>query len=142
MKNTSSLASAVAAALLLAATPVLASAAQTGPIRIDSFQITDQSLSEHAVVPVGATIAFTNTNDSPATDVVLGLQSDGAVVDQVEETGTFAKGVTIKHYFGTDVTDNAEQVAVLKATFADGSVWTNPDLAVEPAVSVDAGAPN
>lgn len=138
MKNTTSLATAVAAALLLAAAPVLASADQAGPIRIDSFQITDQSLSEHNVVPVGATISFTNTSDSPATDVVLGLQSDGAVVDQVEETGTFAKGVTIKHYFGTQVTGNAEQVAVLKATFADGTVWTNPDLAVEPALMSNA----
>ena len=73
---------------------------------------------------------------------MLGLESDGAVLDQVEETGTFAKGVTIKHYFGTNETDNATQVAVLKATFADGTVWTNPDLPVKPAVSIDAGAPN
>ncbi|HEV8020085.1 MAG TPA: hypothetical protein VGP41_02405 [Candidatus Lustribacter sp.] len=141
MKNTTSLA-AVAAALLLATAPALASAAETGPIHIDSFQITNQSLSEHNVVPVGATIAFTNTNDSPATDVVLALQSDGAVVDQVEETGSFAKGIAIKHYFGTDVTDQATKVAVVKATFADGSVWVNPDLAVEPVVPADLSASN
>jgi len=141
MKNTISLAAAAASALLLLGAPGTASADASGPIRIDSFQITDQNLSEHNVVPVGTTIAFTNTSDSPATDVVLGLQSDGAVLTQFEDTGSFAKGVTIKKYFAAYAPDNAERVVVLKATFADGTVWNNPDVALV-APAVDAGAPN
>jgi hypothetical protein len=137
MKTITTLTATLGAALLLAAAPALASAAdaQSGPIRIDAVQLVSQSTSEHDIAPVGAQIAFTNEGNTAATDIVFALESDsGYVLDSYNDVGSFAPGVTIRHNFADHNTAiDGERVAVAKATFTDGTVWTNPDVQQEPA---------
>ena len=134
MKTISTLAATLSAALLLSATPVLAAevtSAQTGPIHIDGAQLFGQNIEAEdsdGSVPNSVKIEFTNNSASPATNVVFALESDGVVIGEVEDAGTFASGVKISHTFFDDELSENQQVAVEKATFADGTVWNNPDV--------------
>ncbi len=138
MKTITTLAAAFSAALLLSATPVLAAEAssqQTGPVHIDSAQLYGQNIEDDdsdGAVPNSVKIAFTNTNASPATDIVFALESNGVVIGKVEDAGTFANGVKISHTFFDDELSDSQQVAVEKVTFADGSVWHSPDVPASP----------
>jgi hypothetical protein len=141
MKPISTLAATLGAALLIAGSPVLASAAdnQAGPIRVDNVQLLSRNLGDYSVAPIGAEFQFTNQSSVPATNVVFALTSDsGFVLDRYTDVGTFSHGVNIRYEIPDD--NNAEQgqrVAVAQATFADGTVWTNPDLAPAPAPAAD-----
>jgi hypothetical protein len=136
MKTITTLTATLGAALLLAGAPALASAdSQTGPIRIDSVHLISQALTEHEVAPEAAQIAFTNEGSSAATEVVFALESEsGYVLDTYNDVGSFAPGVAVRHSFNDhNDASNGEQVVVAKATFADGSVWTNPNVIQESA---------
>jgi hypothetical protein len=123
------------AALVIAGSPALASAAdmQSGPIHINELTFTggfssDADGDDATYLPSAANISFTNQNAVTATDVVFALETQGYVVDRFNDVGSFAPGVTIRHHFGeTQLTDNM-RVAVAQATFADGTVWQNPDV--------------
>jgi hypothetical protein len=126
------------AALLIAGAPAFASAAdmQSGPIHINSLQIfpgdsTDGN-DDTIIVPASAAIAFTNEYAAPATHVVFVLETNGFVVDRFEDVGSFASGVTINHRFAENQASDDMRVAVEQATFADGTVWNNPDVASVP----------
>jgi hypothetical protein len=126
------------AAIILAAAPAFASAAdmQSGPIHIDNVQVfggnsTDDNDST-IVVPGSAAIAFTNLYTSPATDVVFALETKGYVVDRFDDVGSFAPGVSINHRFSENQVTDGMRVAVEQATFADGTVWHNPAVAQAP----------
>jgi hypothetical protein len=138
MKTITTLTATLGAALLLAGAPALASAdTQSGPIRIDSVHLVAQALTEREVAPDAALISFTNEGASAATDVVFALESEsGFVLDTYNDVGSFAPGVSVRHSF-SDHNDasRGQQVVVAKATFADGTVWTNPDVALVPASS-------
>jgi hypothetical protein len=143
MKPISTLAATLGAALLLAGSPVLASAAdeQAGPIHIDNVQLLTQSITPHDVTPLGAELRFTNQSGVAATNIVFALESDsGFVLDQYTDAGTFSQGVAIRYEI-PDYNDAeaGERVAVAKATFADGTVWTNPDIAQEPSTATPDG---
>jgi hypothetical protein len=126
------------AAIILAAAPAFASAAdfQSGPIRIDSVQVSGGTTTDDndstVIVPGSAAIAFTNQYSSPATDVVFALETNGYVVDRFDDVGSFAPGVAIKHRFSENRPSDDMRVAVEQATFADGTVWHNPDVAPAP----------
>ena len=134
MKTITTLAATLSAALLLSATPVLAAEAtapQAGPIHVDAAQLYGQNIEDEdsdGSVPNSVKIQFTNTNASPATDIVFALESNGVVIGRVEDAGSFADGVKISHTFFDDELSDSQQVAVEKATFADGTVWTSPDV--------------
>lgn len=135
MKTITSLTATLGAALLLAGAPALASAdTQAGPIRVDAVQLISQSTSEYNTAPIAARISFTNEGSSPATDIVFALESDsGYVLDTYNDAGSFAPGVAVHHSFNDhNPSSEGQRVAVAKATFADGSVWTNPDVALVP----------
>jgi hypothetical protein len=147
MKTISTLAATLGAALLLAGSPVLASepTQQTGPIRIENAQLFGNNLSDEdtsSSVPSSIKIDFTNNGNSPATHVVFAIESDGVVLNTIDDAGSFAKGATISHTFNDDELSSEQQVAVEQATFADGTVWNNPDVpggaAQASNVSVDA----
>ena len=135
MKTINSFTATLAAALLLGGAPALASAdeMQAGPIQLNSVHST-QTLTPDATEDPGlARIAFTNTGSMPATDVVFAVTSnDNHVVDVYDAAGSFAPGVTISKAFPSDTlaspTDG--KVAVQSVTYADGSVWVNPDVNV------------
>ena len=120
------------AALILAAAPAFAADMQSGPIHIDNVALyggTGQNVAADIVVTPGSTaITFTNQYNFPATEVVFALESNGYVADRFDDVGSFATGVTIKHKFGENESGSNMRVAVEKATFADGTVWVNPEV--------------
>jgi hypothetical protein len=133
MKITS-VTAALGAALILAGAPAFASAAeaQTGPIQLDKVQITESYGVRDAFSPGLVTVAFTNQNDAPATDIVFALESNGQVIDRFEDVGSYPKGETVRHSFTDADVNNDQQLTVEKATFADGSVWNNNDISYAP----------
>lgn len=138
MKSLTTLSATLGAALLLAGAPGLASAQDSqAPVRIDNVQLVSQSISEHQFTPISAEVSFTNEGPSPATAVEFALESDsGFVLDSFNDVGTFTPGVTIRHSFpDNDSADAGQRVAVAKVTFANGTVWTNPELVQESAQS-------
>jgi hypothetical protein len=139
MKTITTLAATLSAALLLSATPVFAAEAtphQVGPIHIDAAQLCGQNIEDEdsdGTVATSVKIEFTNTNPSPATDIVFALEAGGVIVGTVEDAGSFADGVKISHTLADDELFDAQQVAVEKVTFADGTVWNSPDVPASPA---------
>lgn len=141
----------VGGALLLTSMPVFADTTltQAGPIHIDGAKVypMDNSTSndELVVTPGSVNIAFTNEQNAPATRVAFVLLSNGAIIDRTDDVGTFSKGTTISYTFPAEQYRSIQQVAVAKATFADGTVWHNPNVPAErtaaqiPGVAVAAG---
>ena len=120
------------AALILAGAPAFAADMQSGPIHIDNVAVyggvTSNGNDETIITPGSAAIAFTNQYNFPATEVVFALETNGYVADRFDDVGSFATGVTINHKFGENESGSNMRVAVEKATFADGTVWVNPDV--------------
>ena len=120
------------AALILAGSPAFAADVQSGPIHIDNVAIyggnTTNSNDDNIITPGSAAIAFTNQYNFAATEVVFALETNGYVADRFDDVGSFATGVTINHKFSENESNSAMRVAVEKATFADGTVWVNPDV--------------
>lgn len=155
MRNTSRTA-AVLAALLLAGAPALASAQDTStdaaaadtaavdmataPIQVNNVQFTAENTADGSFGPTAAEIAYTNASSEPATEVVFAVTSDGNVVDMYNDTGTFSPGVQIDHTFPALEAADADQVSVAQVTFADGSVWLNPDFAAAAPATSDTGS--
>jgi hypothetical protein len=133
MKKTASLTAALAAGLLLAGTPLLASADDMqGPIQVNNVQFTAQATAEDTYGPENADISFTNNGSMPATEVLFEVKEDGNVVDFYDATGTFTPGVAIDNSFASLAGIKSEpdaHVIVSRVMFADGSVWANPDEA-------------
>jgi hypothetical protein len=148
--NIKHLAATLGAALIIAGAPAFASAAdmQSGPIHINNLQIFGgagtNSNDDTIIVPASAAIAFTNEYSSPATNVVFALETNGFVVDRFTDAGSFAPGVLINHRFAENQASDDMRVTVEQATFADGTVWNNPDIAgvPQPQAPVGVGASN
>jgi hypothetical protein len=119
---TSLQASAAGTAPSLAYTPPTAAA----PIRVDGVQLPPFTANEHNQMPRYITVSFTNQQAQPATDIVFGmLDGKGRLVDQYEDTGTFAPGVRIAAQVPFDqILDHVTGMDVEAATFADGTTWT------------------
>jgi hypothetical protein len=142
MKLISTLTATLGAAALLAAAPALASAAgesQTGPISLDNVQIFSTPSPDVDYFPGFADITFTNNSNLPATSVEFALEANGVVLNRIDDVGSFAQGVTIKHRLADSDSSAGQKVAVAKVTFADGSVWTNPDVPQAPDAPAVAG---
>jgi hypothetical protein len=82
-------------------------------------------------------VTYTNMAAQPATAVDFGLVSRGDLIAVAHDTGTFSPGAVINHEFVINRQifprilpdpsgNNAPACAVLKVTYADGSVWRNP----------------
>jgi hypothetical protein len=120
------------AALILAGSPAFAADMQSGPIHIDNVAVyggtTSNENADNIITPGSAAIAFSNQYKFPATEVVFALVTNGYVAERLDDVGSFATGVTINHKFGENEPNSDLRVAVEKATFADGTVWVNPDV--------------
>jgi len=138
----------LSAVLILAGAPTFASSTetQTGPIHIDNVQFYEDTFSSTYENSTGfvlgsAAISFANKYDSPVTEIVFVLETNGYVVDRFDDVGSFAAGATITHAFAENQHGGDIRVAVEEAMFADGTVWQNPDVSQEPvpaSVSVEA----
>jgi hypothetical protein len=107
-------------------------AAETGPIQIENLH-TDGGFYQDAihdmnVLPASVEITFENRSNVNATDVVFAFEANG-FTDRFNDVGRFAKGVQIRHGFPVNPFSVAENidVQVVQVTFADGTVWQNPD---------------
>jgi hypothetical protein len=120
------------AALIFTGSPIFAADAHSAPIHIDRVTVyggnTTNSNGDNAYNPGSAVIAFTNRYNFPATDVVFALETHGYVLRRLDDVGSFATGVAIKHTFGENESASDLRVAVERATFADGTAWVNPDV--------------
>jgi hypothetical protein len=119
------LAAALAATTIAAAAPAIASAETTAPVAISSVQNTPALGYLNTYNPGLLTVAFQNTSNVPATDVIFELDSNGKYLDQYDDAGSFAKGVSVTHSFNNWETAIDQRVAVAEVKFADGSVWIN-----------------
>jgi len=139
MKITS-VAAALSAAILLAGAPALASADDTtsAPIRLDNVRIEQSYGPKDEFAPGLVTVAFTNENDSPATDILFDLEDNGKVIDSFEDVGSYAKGQSVRHSFPDFQDDNNQQVVVDNVKFADGTSWSRPYDAAAMAVPTPA----
>jgi hypothetical protein len=121
------------AALILAGAPALASAAdaQTGPIHINNIRVSGGGFTsdENVLDPASAEISFTNQYGSPATDVMFAVYSQGVELAQYDDRGSFAQNIAINHMFPESRALGDQSAAVVKATFADGTTWQNPEIA-------------
>jgi hypothetical protein len=118
------------AALIITSSPAFAAELQPAPIHIDRVTVyggnTMSSNGENVYNPDSATIAFTNQSNVAATEVVFALETHGYVLRRLDDVGSFATGVTIKHTFGESESALDLRIAVESATFVDGTVWVNP----------------
>jgi hypothetical protein len=126
----------VGAAILLAGAPAFAAPTDTtGPIQINNVQAhggaSEDNDGSFNFIPASVSISFKNQSNSPATSVVFALENNGYVVGRFDDRGSFAKGTAIEHKFALNQTGANESVAVAEATFADGTVWHNPAVALE-----------
>jgi hypothetical protein len=142
--NTPIIGALVAAATVAIAATSIASAApfETGPIQIKNVHIVSRASTDKSSVPISAQIAFANARSIPATEVVFAVEANGALLERYDDVGSFTTGVTIVHDFPYNDLSTSPRVAVVKAVFADGTVWYNPDIADEapstPFVGVEA----
>jgi hypothetical protein len=131
-------------AALIAAAPLAADAAQApagavavvsatgttiaGPIQLNNVTIQPSAGWQNNFAYPGLTeITFTNRNTLPATDILFTLHGvRGRIIGQIEDAGTYAPGQTVRHTFINNEIDPTQYLTVEEATFADGSVWTNP----------------
>jgi hypothetical protein len=81
--------------------------------------------------PNNVTATFKNVSSQTIRDVMFVVfDENGIVRGRIEDKGTFAPGITIKHVFENCYDGVAPLQAALvpiAATFADGSSWHGPD---------------
>ena len=74
-------------------------------------------------------ISYTNQTQKPIKQIDFALVSNGTLVEEVRDVGTFAPGVQIKHEFGLkSLPSGTSKCIPLQASFADGTTWKNPKL--------------
>jgi hypothetical protein len=128
--NIKTAAATLAGAILIAGSPVLASAAtyQASPIRLDSVNIAPSAGIHNNFAYTGlVNVAFTNESPVAITQVVFDIEAGGKVIDRISDTGSYAQGVTVKHSFPDIQTNLDQQLAVESVSFADGTSWSNTD---------------
>jgi hypothetical protein len=123
-----------AAAALLAAAPVAASAAQTAyavaPVTIQS--VDDKQ--NYFTLPYspqlryldGLSVTLVNHGDVAAKDVTFAVTRDGRT-ENIAKSGSYAPGtpIAVELANGTSILPVADaKIAIAKVDFADGSTWT------------------
>jgi hypothetical protein len=119
------------ASLALGSMPLLASAATAPADTIDVLQTsvkpvqyvvdaTDGSVANDGSV---LQIQFANRGDEPATAVEFEVDSYGAPVKRIEDTGTFTKDAIVNHSF-VNAGFSHSTVSVIGVKYADGSEWS------------------
>jgi hypothetical protein len=112
---------AIAASILALAAPAAAFTTQN-PIEVQSVF----GSQGYETTPGVVSIAFQNTADSAAREVTFVVNDAGGHSTQVEDVGTFAKGVTIRHEFHISKVTDGVRASVVHVELADGSSWDAP----------------
>jgi hypothetical protein len=132
------LGAAVAASLLTLVAPTAAWSAPGDPVTIKRVE-TAPALWETGI-PGDMSIAFENQADTTAKVVVFRITDDQGREMVIDDVGTFAKGILIRHDFRVrDLGDNGK-AQVVEVQFVDGSTWQGqPALRSEPRRQASAG---
>lgn len=128
------------AALVIAGTPALSSAAplEGSPVRLDRVQITQSyAIFNNFAYPGLVTVAFKNETAVPVTKVVFDLKVNGNVINRFTDVGTYREGASIKHSYQDNASGDNQNLAVESVSFADGSVWNNTDRVTSHRQSAD-----
>ena len=112
---------AFAASILALAAPASAYTSE-GPIQVQTVY----GSQDFQAVPGVLRIEFENTADSAARAVTFLVNDTAGNQTEVEDIGTFAKGVTIRHDFRLAEVTNGATASVLHVELADGSSWDAP----------------
>jgi hypothetical protein len=131
-----STAATLGAALFLATAPAAAYASTAtpgAPITISDVQVQPANEGDGRG-PGFVSLAFNNTSNQTATEVVFELDVDGAYSDHFDDVGKFTPGTTVRHAFQTDSDAADQQLKVAEVKFADGSVWLNDVAPAQPEV--------
>jgi hypothetical protein len=77
-------------------------------------------------------VEYVNTTPDPMEVVILGLVTNGNLIAEVRDVGTFSQGAGIRRSFGLNPVilplTGLPQCVPLQATFKNGTVWTSPHL--------------
>jgi hypothetical protein len=77
-------------------------------------------------------VEYMNTAADPLEVVVIGLVTNGNLIAEVRDVGTFSQGAVISRSFGINPAilplTGMPQCVPLQATFKNGTVWTSPHL--------------
>jgi hypothetical protein len=123
---------AATAAVLVAGSPLVASAQTNAPVSIAASQIQQTyGVFNDFSYPGLVQVAFVNHRNVPATEVDFNLEANGQLVDRFQDVGSFAKDITVRHTFQTPANDLNQTITVASVTYADGTTWTN-DVAPAP----------
>ncbi len=117
---------AIAASILALAAPAAAYTTQN-PIEVQNV-LASQG---HEETPGVVSIAFQNTGDSTAREVTFQVKDVAGHAYNLEDIGTFSKGVTIRHEFHVARITDGARASVVHVELADGSSWDAP-LAPQP----------
>jgi len=77
-------------------------------------------------------VDFTNLSPKTMTSIEFGLVTNGMLLAEVRDHGTFTTGSEIKHKFGLKNSVfpivTVPHCVPMRIAFADGTVWRNPNL--------------
>lgn len=112
---------AIAASILALAAPAAAYTEQN-PISVGNVYGSEG----HEKTPGVVRIEFQNTADAAAREVTFLVNDAAGNRAEVEDVGTFAKGVTIRHEFHVAKVTDGATATVVHVELADGSSWDAP----------------
>jgi hypothetical protein len=112
---------ALAASLLTLGLPLAANSQPADPVIVTNVSTTIG----HAVLgqPAIVSVAFENTSDVPATSVELRLTDANGNQTDVNDSGTFSKGVQIEQEYRIERFGSDARASIVGVEFADGSSW-------------------
>jgi hypothetical protein len=127
--NITSAIAALAATVLLTGAPALSDTASgDAPILIKSAVVVPQIPGTNDGGYID--ITFTNERSVAATAVIFAVMDGGLPQQFIHDNGKFSPNAAISHTYGTTLTNRNDPVIVVQATFADGSSWNDPSVAV------------
>ena len=97
--------------------------AHFGPDPIQIQQVESSASEPESGAPTVVRIAYVNDERQAARKIVFALSDIAGGEAQVEDVGTFAKGVTIRHDFQAVHLGENVMARVVRVEFADGSTW-------------------
>jgi hypothetical protein len=109
-----------------------AAAAQADPVQIEYLHTSggfyQDAYHNMNLLPALLQITFQNYSSAEATDVVFAVEGNG-FAKQINDVGRFAKGVQIRHNFPVNPfsVGGPIYVRIVQVSFADGTVWQNPN---------------
>jgi hypothetical protein len=125
-RRASQLALGIGAAALLAVAPQIARADAPAATSVDleSVTVTPESITEIGAEPGLVRLVFVDTNAVAARDVVFQvIGASGAVLQQIDDRGTFSPGIHITHSFMVPGIEDRDVVQVAAVKYSDGSTW-------------------